>query len=165
MHSTVEFVVKHLVVSKVKGRFNEFSGSIEVAENILDSKVLATIAAGSISTGQEMRDNHLKTGDFLDIETYPTITFESKAITPSSDGYLMTGDLSMHGVTKLVSLNLEFNGVAAHPQGGLRASFTASGTLSRKEFGMEFNAALEGGGMLLSDKLNVELEIQASDPA
>ncbi len=165
VHSTVEFLVKHLVVSKVRGRFTDFSGSIEVGEDILDSKVIANIAANSIFTGQEMRDNHLRTGDFLDIEKYPTITFTSTAVTPTSDSYKLTGDLTMHGVSKAVELDLEFNGVSKSPQGDVRAGFSAKGVISRKDFQMEFNAPLDGGGMMLSDKLNIEIEIEAVEPA
>lgn len=164
MHSTVEFLVKHLVVSKVRGRFNEFSGTIEVAEKLLDSKVVVTIAPNSIFTGQEMRDNHLRSGDFLEIEKYPNITFESTGIIPTSENYQLTGNLSLHGITKSVTLDLEFNGIAAHPQAGNRASFTATGSLSRKDFNMEYNAVIEGGGVMLSDKINLEFEIQASEP-
>ena len=164
VHSTVEFLVKHLVVSKVRGRFNEFSGSVTIAENLLDSQVNATIATASIFTNQEMRYNHLRSGDFLDAESFPSITFNSTSIEADGSDYVLNGDLTMHGVTKGVSLNLEFNGVAAHPMGGVRAGFTATGTLSRKDFGMEYNAPLEAGGVLLSDKITIELEIQATQP-
>ncbi|CAG4931302.1 MULTISPECIES: YceI family protein [Acidithrix] len=163
-HSSIEFVVKHLVVSKVRGRFNEFAGTITVASNLLDSAVNATIATNSIFTGQEMRDNHLKSGEFLDAEANPQITFDSTSIVANGDSYTLNGDLSIHGVTKGVALDLEFNGIASHPMGGNRAAFTATTTISRKDFNMEYNAPLETGGMLLSDKITIELEIQASAP-
>ena len=164
IHSTVEFLVKHLVISKVRGRFNEFAGTITIAESLLDSAVLATIQANSIFTGQEMRDNHLRSGDFLEIENFPEITFRSTSITANTKNYTLTGDLTMRGVTKEVTLELEFNGAGAHPQGGVRAGFSATGSLSRKDFGIEYNASLEGGGVLLSDKMTLEFEIQASSP-
>ena len=111
-----------------------------------------------------MRDNHIRSGDFLEIEKFPEITFQSASITANYKNYTLTGDLTMRGVTKEVTLELEFNGARAHPQGGARAAFSASGSLSRKDFGIEYNASLEGGGVLLSDKLTLEFEIQASSP-
>ncbi len=164
MHSTVEVIVRHMVVSKVRGRFNEFSGTINVAESVEDSTVEATIKAASIFTAQEMRDNHLRSADFLDAEQFPEITFQSTAITAGASSYNMVGDLTIHGVTKSIELNLEFNGVDAHPQGGHRAGFSATGAISRKDFGMEWNAVLESGGVMVSDKVNIELEIQAASP-
>ena len=164
VHSSVEIIVRHMVVSKVRSRFLDFAGTINIAENIADSTVNATIKAASISSGQEMRDGHLRTGDFLDVEKYPEITFVANGVNVDSKGYTLVGDLTLHGVTKSVSLELEFNGVDAHPEGGYRAGFSASGSILRKDFGMEWNAVLESGGVLLSDKLNIELEIQAASP-
>src|SRR3954447_18813113 len=120
-HSEVSFTVRHLMVSKVRGTFTKFEGTIEVADDLLASSVYATIDLDSIDTRDANRDNHLRSADFFEIEKYPTMTFRSTGLRPEGDHFVVDGDLSLHGVTKPVSLNLEFNGVRTDPWGGTRA--------------------------------------------
>ena len=160
-HSEVGFTVRHLAVSKVRGLFETFEGSITIAENPLESSVTAEIDLSSINTRDAQRDGHLKSGDFFDVETHPKMTFTSTSVVADGDSYQVAGNLTIKGVTKPVTLDLEFNGVGADPWGGTRAGFTASGQLSRKEFGIDFNIPLDGGGVVIGDKITVVLEVEA----
>ncbi len=159
-HSTVEFVVRHMMVAKVRGSFEKFEGYAEIAEDVTQSTVTATIDAASISTRDENRDNHLRSPDFLNVSEYPTITFSSTRIEPHGDDWSLVGDLTIRGTTRSVALTLEFNGTSPDPYGGMRAGFSATGEISRKEFGIEWNAALETGGVVVSDKVTLNLEIE-----
>lgn len=161
-HSEVSFSVRHLMVSKVRGTFGTFSGQIQVGENLLDSKVSATIDAASINTRDENRDNHLRTNDFFDIEKYPTWTFESTGIREGGKGYFVDGNLTIKGVTKSVTLDLEFLGVNKDPWGNTKAAFEASTTINRHDFGVEWNAPLETGGVLVGENVTIALDIQAA---
>ena len=161
VHSEVGFVVRHLMVSKVRGSFTTFSGTITVAESPLESTVEASIDASSIVTGDENRDGHLRSGDFFEVEKYPTLEFKSTSVTPKGSDFVVVGDLALHGVTKSVDLSLEFNGVGPDPWGGTRAGFSAATEISRKDFGIEFNMALDGGGVVVADKVQIVLEIEA----
>jgi polyisoprenoid-binding protein YceI len=161
VHSEVGFVVRHLMVSKVKGKFTTFSGAITVADNPLDSKVEATIEAASISTGDDSRDGHLRTSDFFETEKHPNLEFRSTSVEPKGSDFVVAGELTIRGVTKPVVLALEFNGVGPDPWGGTRAGFSATTEISRKDFGMEFNMPLEGGGVVVGDKVQITLEIEA----
>jgi polyisoprenoid-binding protein YceI len=160
-HSSVAFVARHLVVSKVRGRFDAFTGSITIAEDPLQSKVEATIQVGSINTSDDSRDGHLKSADFFDAEQFPTITFTTSSVSPKGDDYVLTGDLTIKGTTKSVQLDLEFNGVEGDPWGGTRAGFSAETEISRKDWGLEWNVALETGGVLVGEKVKIQLEIEA----
>jgi len=160
-HTNVEFVVRHLMVSKVRGRFTDVSGTITVADDPLQSSVNATIQVLSVNTGDDNRDNHLRTNDFFAAEQFPTITFASGVIKQDGDDYVLAGDLTIRGVTRQVELELEFNGVAKDPWGGTRAGFSAEGEVSRKDFGVEWNAPLEAGGVVIGDKVKLQLEIEA----
>jgi polyisoprenoid-binding protein YceI len=161
-HSTIGFVAKHLVVSKVRGHFAEFDGSITFAENPLESTATIDIQAASISTNEENRDNHLRTGDFLLVEEHPVITFRSTGVTAKGDGsYVLSGDLAIRGVTKSVDLAVDVEGVVYDPWGGERVAFSASTEIDRDEFGVSFNQALETGGVMISKKVRLELEVQA----
>jgi len=155
-HSEVGFTVRHLGLSKVRGRFNTFSGAVTVAEDQTASSVQATIDLTSVDTNSEMRDGHLQSADFFNSESAATMTFASTAITPTS----MTGDLTIRGITKSVTLDLSYNGVAVDHMETTRAGFNASGEILRSDFGIEFNAPLGIDGMLLSDKVAIELEVQ-----
>ncbi len=159
-HSNVEFVVRHMMVSKVRGRFNTFSGEVEIAENIADSTVTATIETGSVDTRDETRDGHLKSADFFDAETFPTMKFVSTSLTSKGNDYTLTGNLTVKDVTKPVSFDLEFNGTGPDPYGGVRAGFSASTKISRKEFGLTWNALLETGGAVVSDEATIHLEVE-----
>lgn len=163
-HSTVGFVARHLMITKVRGRFTDFSGSLEITPDPLQSHVEATVNLASISTGDEGRDAHLRGADFFDVPDdgeSPTMTFRSTGIKDDDGEYTLFGDLTIAGVTRQVEFSLEFEGVSPDPWGGTRAAFTAVTEINRKDFGLEWNVALETGGVLVSDKVKVELEIQA----
>jgi polyisoprenoid-binding protein YceI len=160
-HSEVGFSVRHVMVSKVRGTFKTFSGSISIAENPLESKVEATIDASSVDTRDENRDTHLRSSDFFDTDQHPQITFASTSVRPQSSDFVVTGDLTIHGVTRQVELELEFNGVSPDPWGGTRAGFSASTEISRGDYGIIFNMPLDGGGVVVGDKIKIILEIEA----
>ncbi|HEX4221699.1 MAG TPA: YceI family protein [Pseudonocardiaceae bacterium] len=161
VHSDVTITARHLVVSKVRGRFDDFEGTLETAANPLESKVNATIKATSISTKQPQRDDHIRSADFLDVENHPTITFASTGLRVSGDDYELDGNLTLHGVTKPVSLQLEVVGFGSDGHGGTKVGFSAKTAINRKEFDIRFNATIEGtGGAVVSDKLEVHLAIE-----
>jgi polyisoprenoid-binding protein YceI len=160
-HSHVGFTVRHMVVSKVRGSFDTFDAKLTIADDPLQSTVEATIDLASINTGDEGRDGHVKGGDFFDIEQYPTMEFRSTGIRPNGSDYALDGELTIKGVTKPVTLELEFNGVTKDPWGGTRAGFSASGEVNRGDYGISYNAALETGGVLIGEKLKIEIEIEA----
>jgi len=162
-HTEVGFVVRHMMVSKVKGRFGKVEGTITVAEDVLKSSVEATIDASSIDTRDENRDAHLKSADFFEVEKYPTITFRSTGLRVDGDDFVLDGDLTIHGTTRPVSLELEFNGTQPNPlaEGKATAGFSAHTEISRKDFGLEWNVALETGGVLVADKIKIVLEVEA----
>ncbi len=163
-HSTVGFSVKHLMVSKVRGQFNEFSGVITVAEDGTPS-VSAEISVASISTNNEQRDGHIRSADFFDAEQFPTATFVSTSVAPKGDDYVLTGDFTLKGVTKPVELALEFAGVNPGMGNGPVAGFEASTVINRKDFGIDIEMPLEGGGVVVGDKITITLEIEASQAA
>jgi polyisoprenoid-binding protein YceI len=162
-HSEVSFLVRHMVVSKVRGRFNRFEGTITTAENPLASSVEASIDARSIDTNQEQRDAHVRSSDFLDAETHPFISFNSTGLRPDGDDYVLDGELTIRGVNKPVSLNVELNGFGPDPYGGTRAGFSATTEINRQDFGVSYNGPIPGAnsGMVLSDKITLTLEIEA----
>ena len=161
-HSEVGFQVRHLL-SKVRGRFNEFDGTIEFDEaNPASSRVDVTIHARSIDTGEPDRDTHLRNADFFDVEKYPVLTFTSKSVTPRGENsYDVVGDLTIHGITRQITLPASFLGAAQDPWGNTKLVFEADLTLNRKDFGLTWNAALETGGFLVGDEVKVSLAIQA----
>lgn len=160
VHSSVNFSVRHLVVSKVRGSFDNFSGAITVAEDGTPS-VTASIDITSINTRNEQRDAHLKAADFFDAEQYPTASFTSTAVRADGDDYVLDGEFTLKGVTKPVSLKLEFNGVNPGMGHGEVAGFEASVVLNRKDFGIDIDMPLESGGAVVGDKVTVTLEIEA----
>ena len=160
-HSTIGFVVRHVMVAKVRGHFTSFSGTITIAQDALQSKVDASVEAASITTGDEARDGHLKSADFFEVETHPTWTLVSTGITPKGDDFVLAADLTIRGVTRPVEFDLEFAGVATDPWGNTKAGFSAETEISRKDFGLEWNAALETGGVLVGDKVKITLDIEA----
>lgn len=160
-HSEVAFTVRHLMVSKVRGTFRTFSGSITVGEDLQTSTVAADIAMDSIDTRDETRDNHLRTKDFFEIETYPTMTYRSTGIRADGADYLVDGELTLHGVTRPVTLGLEVGGVGSDPWGGVRAGFSASTSINRNDFGVDIKMPLDGGGVVVGDKIAIHLEIEA----
>jgi polyisoprenoid-binding protein YceI len=165
-HSTVEFVARHLMVTKVRGRFADYDATIDIAEQPADSRVDVTIRAASITTGDEGRDGHLVSADFLDVEQHPTLTFHSTGVRPSgASNWRVDGDLTIHGVTRPTVLDVEFGGVASDPWGNTKAFFSASTEIDREDFGLTWNQPLAGGGVLVGKKVRIELEIQAAPSA
>jgi len=160
VHSSINFSVRHLMVSKVRGRFENFSGAIVVAEDGTPS-VTAEIAVDSISTNNEQRDAHIKSADFFEVEKYPTATFRSTGVRTSGDKYVVDGDFTLKGVTKPVSLDLEFNGVNPGMGHGEVAGFEASVVLNRTDSGIDIDMPLETGGTVVGDKITIALDIEA----
>jgi polyisoprenoid-binding protein YceI len=161
VHTEVGFAARHMMVSKVRGRFRTFSGQIVTGADPLDSSVTAEIDLSSIDTGNEQRDAHIKSADFFEVETYPTMTYQSTGVRPHGDGFILDGKLTLKGVTKDVPLSLELNGFGPDPYGGTRAGFTATGEINRRDFGVNFSAVMETGGAVVSDKITLHLEIEA----
>jgi len=161
IHSEVGFSVRHMMVSKVRGRFTKFSGQLVTAEDPQNSSVTAEIDLGSIDTGQEQRDNHIRSADFFEVETYPTMTYKSTGIRVEDGEYILDGELTLKGITRSVPLHLELNGFGPDPYGGTRAGFTATGELNRRDFNISFNAPLQNGGVVVADKIQLQLEIEA----
>ncbi|MFD4366758.1 YceI family protein [Rhodococcus sp. NPDC058521] len=159
-HSTVGFSVRHLMVSKVRGTFNDFSGAIEVGEDGSTS-VKAEIQVSSIDTKNADRDAHVKSADFFDAEQFPTATFTSTGVRAKGDDYVVDGEFTLHGVTKSVELNLEFNGVSEGMGAGPVAGFEATTVLNRKDFGISIDMPMESGGAVVGDKITITLEIEA----
>ncbi len=161
-HSSIGFVARHAMVAKVRGAFNEVEGSAVIADNIADSSVNVTIQATSIDTRNDQRDDHLRSGDFLDVAQFPTITFVSTSVSqPDETTFEITGDLTVRDVTNSITIPFEYEGSATDPFGNERAGFEGSIVISRKDYGLTWNAALETGGVLVSDKITLEFEISA----
>ena len=161
-HTEVGFVARHLMVSKVRGRFTDFEGTIVVADDPSASSVEVTIQAASVNTSDENRDNHVRNNDFLSVEEFPTLSFRSTKVELKPRGdWKVYGDLTVRGVTRPVVLDVEFEGVIQDPWGNQRLGFTASGEIDRNDFGVSFNAALETGGFVVSPKVKLEIEAEA----
>jgi len=161
-HSTVEAVARYAMLTSVRGRFASFTGTIDVGETLEDSRVDVEIDASSITTQNETRDGHLKSEDFLHVEQHPTISFRSTHIEQKGErSYKVWGDLTMRGVTKDVELDMEFEGLGPDPWGNTRAGIVAKTTINRRDWGVNWNAVIEAGGVLVGDKLNIELNISA----
>ncbi|MCX3063190.1 YceI family protein [Streptomyces beihaiensis] len=161
-HSTVAATAQHLGITSVHGRFTEFSARVDIAQDVEKSRVEAVIKAASIDTGNGMRDGHLKSADFLDVETYPEITYRSTGLTPAGpDRWTVHGQLGMHGVVREVDLDLSYLGTGADPWGGTRAAFKATAELKREDFAMNYNQIVQAGIAAIGATLKVELDIQA----
>jgi polyisoprenoid-binding protein YceI len=161
-HSSIGFVARHLMVTKVRGRFTKFTGTVTIAEDPLKSSVEAEVDLEPVSTGDETRDNHLRSADFFNTEANRTMTFKSTSLKQDGDDYELTGDLTIAGITKPITFELEFEGVNQDPWGNTKAGFEAESEISRKEWGLNWNVALEAGGVLVGDKIKIELDIQAA---
>jgi len=161
VHSDVAFSVRHMMVSKVKGRFNDWTTTIVTGENPLESSVTAEIQLSSIDTRNDQRDNHIRSADFFDVEKYPTMTYKSTSLVPVGDHFVLDGELTLKGVTKNVPLKLELNGFTPDPYGGQRAGFSATAEISRSEFGVDIQLPMDGGGVVVGDKVSITLEIEA----
>ena len=161
-HSSIEFRVKHLGISTVRGSFREFEGRIEIGEDVASSKAFGKIKAASIDTGEPKRDEHLRSADFFDVENHPEITFESTSIEViDEDEFHVTGDLTMHGVTKPITLHAEVTGTEEDPWGNTRVGLEAQGELNRSDYEMKFNQALGSGNMMVSDKVRINIDVSA----
>ncbi|MFC4947736.1 YceI family protein [Pseudonocardia sp. GCM10023141] len=160
VHSDVSFSVRHMMVSKVRGRFATFSGTIVTGADITASEVNATIDATSISTGTDQRDEHIRSADFFEVEKHPTWTFASSAVRADGDDYAVDGELTIKGVTRPVTLKLELGGFGPDAYGGTRAGFTATTTINRSDFGVDIAMPLDGGGVVVSEKVQIHLEIE-----
>jgi polyisoprenoid-binding protein YceI len=161
-HTSAEFVGRHLMVTKVRGSFQNVSGSIVVADDPLESEVEVVIDATSLSTGAADRDGHLKSADFFDVESYPEIRFVSTSVAANGSSWKLEGDLTIKDVTKSVVLDFDFVGLVDDPWGNSKAAFSASTTILREDWGLNWNVALESGGLLVSKKIVIEIEVQAS---
>jgi polyisoprenoid-binding protein YceI len=161
VHSDVGFTARHMMVSKVRGKFRTFSGELVTGANPLDSSVTAEIDLSSIDTGSEQRDAHIRSADFFEVETYPTMTYRSTGVRRHRSDHVLDGELTLKGVTKEVPLTLELNGFGPDAYGGTRAGFTATGEINRRDFGVNFAAVMETGGAVVSDKITIHLEIEA----
>ena len=163
LHSNVDFVARHLVAAKVRGHFSEFEGTITIGDSIESSTVEATVQASSISTGNEMRDAHLQSADFLELEKFPTLTLKSTKITAKGgDDYVMTADLTIHGVTKSIDFDLEYLGTGPSMQEGVSVvGFEAKGEFDRREFNINFEGALENGSLVVGNKVIIQLAVEA----
>src|SRR3954463_2285583 len=160
-HSTVGFSVRHMMVSKVRGYFREFAGELITAEDPAQSGVTATIDLASIDTRQDQRDAHIRSADFFDVENHPQMTFRSTSVRTDGADWFVDGELSLKGNSKPVTLALELNGFGADAYGGYRAGFSGKTEISRSAFGVDIQMPMDGGGVVVSDKVTVELEIEA----
>lgn len=160
-HSTVEFRVAHMVISKTTGRFADYSGFVELDPETTTVKTIeATIKTASVNTNHEKRDGHLRGPDFFDAEKFPTMTYKLKSYQRTEDGYTAVGDLTLRGVTKEIALVGNFNGVTKDPWGNVRTGFNAEGKINRKDFGMVWNKTLDNGGLVVGDDVFIKLDIE-----
>lgn len=161
-HSTIGFSARHAMIAKVRGRFAEFTGSITMnADDPASSSADLTIVATSITTENDDRDGHLRSAEFLDVETFPTITFTSTNVVANGSSFTVTGDLTIRGVTRPVAVQWELLGVGQDPWGGTRIGFEGTAEISRKDFGLTWNVALEAGGVLVSDNVQLLFDVEA----
>jgi polyisoprenoid-binding protein YceI len=161
MHSSVGFVVKHMMVSKVRGKFGNVEGTITTTDNPLEATATASIELSSVDTGNAQRDEHLRGADFFSTDKNTHMTFTSTGVEKDGGDYRVTGDLALNGVTKPVTFTVELEGFGPDAYGGTRAGFTGTGSISRKDWGITFNGVIEGGGVVVSDKVDLVLEIEA----
>lgn len=160
-HSSVAFSVRHLMVSKTKGRFTDFAATVTIGEDPLESSVVVEIQAASVDTRDETRDGHLRSADFFDVENHPVITYRSTKVTPSGAEWLVDGDLTVRGTTVNVPLTVSFEGGALDPWGNARIGFEAHTELDREAFGLTWNQALESGGVLVGKTVKIDIEAEA----
>lgn len=161
-HTQVGFAVRHMAVSKVRGRFDKFDGAIQIAEDPAQSSVNVTIDATSVDTQDETRNNHLRTGDFFDVENHPTWTFVSTSVVPDGKGeWKVNGDLTIRGITRPVTLETTLEGVVKDPYGNIRVGFSASAEIDREDFDVSFGAVMDAGGLVVAKKVTIEIEAEA----
>ena len=160
-HTSAEFVARHLMVTKIRGGFGTVTGTINVAEDLAASSVEVTIETASISTGDAERDGHVKSADFFDIENHAEMRFVSTSVKSNGSSWVLEGDLTIKGTTKPISLDFDFVGLATDPWGNQKAAFSAATTINREDWDLTWNVALDAGGVLVSKKIDIEIEMQA----
>jgi polyisoprenoid-binding protein YceI len=159
-HSGIEFSVRHLMISKVKGSFKTFSGTVTVPEDPFQAAINVSIDPNSIDTGDAARDQHLRSADFFEVEKYPVAEYRSTGVRADGDDYVVDGELTLHGVTRPVALNLEFTGVGGDPWGNTRAGFAATAEINRRDFGIDITMPLETGGVVVGDKIKLSIDAE-----
>jgi polyisoprenoid-binding protein YceI len=165
-HSTVGFAIRHMVFSKVRGRFQKYTGAIQLEDDVSKSRVEVTIDAASVDTGTEQRDTHLRSADFFDVEKFPELRFRSTKVEDAGEGALrVTGELTIRDTTREVVLDVESTGRGKDPWGNERLGFVAKTSIDRKDFGLRWNQLLEAGGVLVGERVDIELDIQAVSSA
>lgn len=160
-HSSVEFVARHMMVAKVKGRFTSFDATITVPDDPMQSSVEAWVDMASVDTHDENRDNHLRSADFFDVEHYPKMTFRSTGIEAGENGLVLHGELTIKSTTKPVDFDLELEGETKDPYGNTRAGFTATTEIDRRDWGVDLAMPMEGGGVVVGNQIKISLEIEA----
>jgi len=161
VHTHIGFVIKHMMVSKVRGRFGAFSGTIVTADDPLDSSVTTSIEVSSIDTDNDMRDDHIRSADFFDAEHHPTMTFTSTAVRHEDGEFAIDGELTIRGTTKPVTLAVDEFAFGPNPQGGSKAGFSATAEINRTDFGVSYNGPIPGGGVALGEKVQIVLDVEA----
>jgi polyisoprenoid-binding protein YceI len=161
VHSEVGFSVRHLMVSKVRGRFEKFEGQIVTGDDILDTTATLEVDLNSINTGNADRDNDLRSANYFEADKYPTMSYRTTGLRADGGAYIADGELTVKDVTNPVSLQVEFHGISPDPWGGTRAGLSATGEINRKDFGVTFDMPMEGGGLVVGDKIQINLEIEA----
>ena len=162
-HSEIQFKVRHLMIASVTGSFTDYQADVQSEEyDLMNAKVVFTAKLNSISSGNPDRDTHLKSPDFFDASNYPEIKFESKSVKPgdSKEEFQLTGDLTVRGITKSIKLDVEFGGIVKDPLGNTKAGFTITGKINRKDFGLTWNAMTEAGGLVVSDEVKINCEVE-----
>lgn len=159
-HAEVAFIGRHFGLTKIRGRFVGIDGTVTIADRIDDSSVHVTIDMGSVDSGDTTRDDHLRSGDFFDVDRHPTATFRSTGVTVDGATATMVGDLTIVGITRPVELDVEYLGAATDPWGNERTVFTASGTIDREDWGLTWNMLLETGGLLVSKQIRLEIDVE-----
>ena len=160
VHTDIGFTARHLMVSKVRGKFGTFEGQIVTGAEPFESEVPVSVDLSSIDTGNQQRDDHIRSADFFDAEANRTMTYRSTGVRRDGDAYVLDGELTLKGVTRPVPLAVELNGFATDPWGGTRVGFSATGQINRRDFGVSFDAPLDGGGVVVGDKIQVQIEVE-----
>jgi polyisoprenoid-binding protein YceI len=160
LHTEIGFSVRHLMVSKVRGRFLRFEGSFVTAPDPLDSSATATVDMTSIDTNNPTRDDDLRSSNFFEVDQYPQMTYQSTGVHMDGEDFVLDGDLTAHGVTRQVPLRVEVNGFGADPYGNQRSGYTATATINRSDFGLTFNVPLDGGGVMIGDRIDITIEVE-----
>ncbi|WP_028927072.1 YceI family protein [Pseudonocardia acaciae] len=161
VHSDVSFTVRHMMVSRIRGRFGAFTGTIVTSPDVLGSSVTASIDVGSVDTGNDQRDEHVRSAQFLDAQNHPTMTYRSTGVRANGDGYVIDGELTLHGATRPVQLDVNLGGIGPDPWGGTRIGFAATATIDRRDFGIDVSLPFDGGGVVVSDRVEIELNVEA----